>query len=117
MLRPDRAAAVARQSGFWDSDALARCVLACGFDPDTYLDKNAGLREAGLDTQAALCHFLEHGYAEHRTAPTGPLPQGLDVLAGFPIPDRTYRQTLFKTLFLTQARHPRKRRTPMGGDR
>lgn len=44
MPRPDRAAAVARQSGFWDSDALARCVLACGFDPDRYLDKNAGLR-------------------------------------------------------------------------
>ena len=85
---------------------MARCVLACGFDPDTYLDKNTGLREAGLDTQAALCHFLEHGYAEHRTAPTGPLPQGLDVLAGLPIPDRTYWQTLFKTLFLTQARHP-----------
>ncbi len=106
MLRPDQAAAVARKSGCRDTEGLIRCLLACGFDPASYLELNPDLRKAVLDTPSALCHFLEYGYAEHRAVPVGGFSQGLTGLGIFPVGDRTYRQELFKTIFLAQMRHP-----------
>jgi hypothetical protein len=106
VLRPDQAAAVARKSGCIDTQGLIHCLLACGFDPASYLDLNPDLGNASLDTTSALCHFLEFGYAERRMVPIGTFPQGLVGLGIFPVGDETYRQLLFKTILHAQVRHP-----------
>ena len=54
----------------------------------------------------ATAHFLEHGYQEGRDPAVGPLPDGLPALAALPFENRVYASTLFRSVFLSQVRHP-----------
>lgn len=89
-----------------DPEALYALLLQSGFNPGSYVESHADLKDIGMDSVAGMAHFLLHGFDEYRHVECGPLGSGLSSLAGYSWPNQVYAAQLAECLFFVQLRHP-----------
>jgi hypothetical protein len=106
VLSSRQSALLAARTAGLDLDELTRCVKACGFDQNRYVENHPDLRHTDFDGPQGMLHFLAIGYQERANVTCGPLPDGLDGIRSLAPRNPDYVARLFRSLFFGQARDP-----------
>jgi hypothetical protein len=104
LLTSGQSALLEKRTAGLDRDELIRCVKACGFDENRYVENNPDLETAGFDEPQAMLHFLAIGHLQPRDVTCGPFPDGLDGIRCLATRNRDYVTGLFRSLFFSQAK-------------